>query len=209
MSMKEWDKLERRARSTIQICLADSILLNVSGEDSAKKLWDKLGNLYQSKSLVNKLFLRNKLYLLRISEGILVIENLNEFNTIISQLSYVDIKIIEEEKCVSLLCFLSDSWDSLVVAIWRNSTTLALEDMVASLLSEEMRRKNMEGLTKYALVVRGQPIDKDKGKLSGRKSKSKGISKSTILSTGRCCKCNKSRHYKRDWKSIKDLTRIG
>jgi hypothetical protein len=43
MSMKEWEKLERRERSTIRLCLADLILLNVSGEDSTKKLWDKLG----------------------------------------------------------------------------------------------------------------------------------------------------------------------
>jgi hypothetical protein len=35
--------------------------------------------------------------------------------------------------------------------IGSNSTTLVLEDVVASLLSEEMRRKNMEGSTKDAL----------------------------------------------------------
>jgi hypothetical protein len=45
------------------------VLLNVSGESIAKELWDKLGNLYQSKSLVNKLFLRNKLYHLRMEDG--------------------------------------------------------------------------------------------------------------------------------------------
>jgi hypothetical protein len=57
MSKEDWEKLDRRARSTIRLCLVDSILLNVSGESIAKELWDKLGNLYQSKSLVNKLFL--------------------------------------------------------------------------------------------------------------------------------------------------------
>jgi hypothetical protein len=67
----------------------------------------------------------------------------------------VDIKIIEEEKCIILLCYFPDSWDVLVVAIGSNTTTLALEDVVSSLLSEEMRRKNMEGLTKDDLVVRG------------------------------------------------------
>jgi hypothetical protein len=60
------------------------------------------------------------------------------------------------------------------VAIGSNSTTLALEDVVASPLSEEMRTKNMEGLTKDDLMVRGQPVDRDKGKFSDRKSKSKG-----------------------------------
>jgi hypothetical protein len=44
-------------KSTIQLCLSNSILLNVSGEATTKALWDKLGTLYQSKSLVNKLFL--------------------------------------------------------------------------------------------------------------------------------------------------------
>jgi hypothetical protein len=57
------------------------------------------------------------------------------------------------------------------VGIQSNTITLVLEDMVASLLSEEMIRKNMEGSTKDALVVRGRSIDRDKGKLYSRNSK--------------------------------------
>ena len=57
VSTEDWEKLDRKVRSTIRLCLSDSVLLNVSGEDSAKKLWEKLGNLYQSKSLINKLLL--------------------------------------------------------------------------------------------------------------------------------------------------------
>jgi hypothetical protein len=136
MVTKEWEKLERRERSMIRFCLADSMLLNVSGEDSAKKLWDKLGILYQSKDLVNKLFLRKKLYLLRMSDGSSVTEHLNVFNTMVSQLSYMDINITEEEKCIDLLCSFLDSWNSLVMATRSNTTTLVLKDVVASLLSE-------------------------------------------------------------------------
>ena len=44
-SQEDWDKLERRARSTIRLCLSNSMLLNVFGEDSAVKLWEKLGSL--------------------------------------------------------------------------------------------------------------------------------------------------------------------
>jgi hypothetical protein len=91
----------------------------------------------------------------------------------------VDIKIIEE-KCISLICSLSDSCDSLVVAIGSNSTTLVLKYIVAYLLSEDIRMKNMEGLTNDALVVIGQSVDRDKGKFSSRKSKSKGRSKSHV-----------------------------
>jgi hypothetical protein len=96
------------------------------------------------------------------NEGSSVIEHLNVLNTIISQLYFEDIKITEEDKCIILLCSFRDLWDSLVVAIESNATTLSLEYVVASLLSKEMRRKNMEGLTKEALVVRGRTIDRDK-----------------------------------------------
>ena len=72
----DWDKLERRERSTIQFFLSDSVLLNVSGEDSEVKLWEKLGSLYQSKSLVNKLFLQKKWFHLRMDENETVIEHL-------------------------------------------------------------------------------------------------------------------------------------
>ena len=46
VSTEDWEKLDRKARSMIHLCLLDSVLLNVSGEDSVKKLWEKLGNLY-------------------------------------------------------------------------------------------------------------------------------------------------------------------
>jgi hypothetical protein len=46
MSKEKWEKLEIRERSMIRLCLADSALLNVSREDSAKKRWDNLGSLY-------------------------------------------------------------------------------------------------------------------------------------------------------------------
>ena len=60
MLYEDWKKLDRKAKSTIWLCISDSVLLNASGEATTKNLWDKLGTLYQSKSLVNKLFLQKK-----------------------------------------------------------------------------------------------------------------------------------------------------
>jgi hypothetical protein len=122
------------------------------------------------------------------SDGSSVTEHLNAFTTIIIHLSYVDIKIIEEEKCISLLCSFPNSWDSLVMAIGSNTIILVIENVVASLLSEKMRRNNVEGSTKDSLVVRGRSINKDKGKFSDRNSKSKGRYKSLVQSTRICWK---------------------
>ena len=138
------EEVGSEAKSTIRLCVSDSVLLNISGEAMTKALWDKLETLYQSKSLVNKLFLRKKLYNLRMKDGDSVTEHLNAFNTVVSQLASVDIKILDEDKCISLLCSLPDSWDSLVIAIGSNATALQFDEIVSALLTEEMRRKNMD-----------------------------------------------------------------
>jgi hypothetical protein len=187
MSKEDLDNLDRRARITILLCLADSMLLNVSGECTTKELWDKLGNLYQSKSLVNKLFLRKKLYHLRMEDGDSMTEHLNAFNTLVSQLGSVNITIVEEDKCITLLCSLPDSWDNLVVAIGSTTqSTLKYEDVVASLLSEEMRQKRMDGHSTDALFVRGHTQDRNPGNPLGWRSKYTGRSKSPGKSLRKC-----------------------
>ena len=141
----------------------------LSGEATAKALWVKLGTLYQSKSLVNKLFLHKKLYNMRMKDGDSVTKHLNAFNTMVSQLASVDIKISDEDKCISLLCSLPDSWDSLVIAIGSNATTFHFDEIVSSLLKEEMRRKFMESQNGDALSVQGRSQNRNKNKsLSGR-----------------------------------------
>jgi hypothetical protein len=137
-------------------------------------------------------------------DGDSVIEHLNAFNTLVSQLGSVNIMIAEEDKCITLLCSLPDSWDNLVVAICSTTqSTLKYEDVVASLLSEEMRRKSMDGHSTDALFVRGCTQERNHGKPSGRRSKSTGRSKSPGKSLRKCWKCGKTRHYKKDCKSKK------
>ena len=111
-------------KSTIRLCLSDSVLLNVSGEYTTKGLWDKLGALYQSGSLVNNFFPWKKLYKLRMRYGHSMEEHLNTFNIVVSQLVSVQIKILDEYKCIISLLSLPDLWDNLVVAIGSNTTTL-------------------------------------------------------------------------------------
>ena len=85
---------------------------------------------------MNKLFLQKKLYNLRMKDGDSVTDHLNIFNTVVIQLSYVDIKISDEDKYISLLCSLPYSWDSLVIAIGSYTTTLNFDEIVLALLSK-------------------------------------------------------------------------
>jgi hypothetical protein len=79
------------------------------------------------------------MYKLRMKDGYSVIEHMNTFNVVVSKILYINIKIFDEYKCISLIWHLPDLWDILVVSIGSNSTTLTFNDVVSSLLSTEMR----------------------------------------------------------------------
>lgn len=72
-------------------------------------------------------------------EGDSVTKHVNTFNNVVRKLLSIDIKNLDNDNCISFLCSLPDLWDSLVVLIGRNTKTLNFDEIVSSLLSEEMR----------------------------------------------------------------------
>lgn len=119
-----------------------------------KDLWKKLGDVYEANSLVSKLFLRKNMYSLKMEDGGSIVDHLNAFNMIVARVGYASDKIEEEDHCMLLLCSLPDSWDHLIMAIRSTTIKFMIDEVVASLLFEEMRRKSSES-TKEALAVRG------------------------------------------------------
>jgi len=111
---------------------------------------------------MNKLILQKNLYNLRIKDGDSVTKHLNAFNIVVSQLLSVDIKILDEDKCINLLCSLPDSWDSLVVATGNNTITLKFDEIVSSLLLEEMRQKIRRARMEMPCLCEGSPGTKTK-----------------------------------------------
>jgi hypothetical protein len=100
-----------------------------------------------------------------------------------------------------LLCSLPDSWDSLFVAIGSNTTSLKFEEVVSSLLSEEMRQKNMEGHSTDALFSRGHSQGRNRSNFSSGRSKYKGRYKSPGKFGRVCWRCGKEGNYKKQCRS--------
>ena len=118
----EWGDLDAKALSTIRLCLVDDILFKIIGETSTTSMWNKLESVYMTKSMTNIIYLKWYLYGMRMKEGTKIADHLNVFNTLIFQLSSMDVKIDDADKEVNLLCTLLESWGQVVSSISLSTT---------------------------------------------------------------------------------------
>ena len=75
-------------------------------------------------------------------EGTTVLEHLNFFNKIISDLLAIDVKIAEKDKMLIFLRSLSDSYDHIVTTTLSEKETLILEEVMETLLSNEIGKRS-------------------------------------------------------------------
>ena len=131
MDDMDWKDLEAKVAATIRLCLADDVMYHVMDEESPTTIWLKLESRYMFKPLTNKLYLKQKLYGLKMAEGLDLSQYINVFNQIISDLKRIDVKFEDEDKALMLLNSLpaSSTYDNLVTTliwgkkllIWRRS----------------------------------------------------------------------------------------
>jgi hypothetical protein len=140
---EDWDEIDVRALSAIRLCLVDDVLFNIVAEKTTVGLWTKLESLYMKKSLTNRIFLKRKLYSLRMKEGTKIADHLNTFNTLLVQLTSMGVKFDSEDKAITLLCSLPTSWDHFVTSIsFCTTESIEFDVIVGALLSEETRKKS-------------------------------------------------------------------
>lgn len=112
-----WKQLEAQTVGTIWLFLADEITYHVMDVESSTEVWEKLESRYMSKSLTNKLHLKQRLYRHKVLEGTDLIQHTNVFNQIIDDLLQLEIKFDHEEKAMILLCSFRSFYDHLVTTL--------------------------------------------------------------------------------------------
>ena len=112
-------------------------------------------NLYEAKSLHNKIFLKRKLYTLRMLESSLVTEHMNTLKTLLSQLSTMEYNIEEKEWVELILQSLLDSYDHLIINFANGALKIMLvfNDVATIVLEEESRRKNKKDKISYSQQI--------------------------------------------------------
>jgi len=121
--------------------LQNKVIYNMIDEETVTGLWSTLEILYMTKSLSNKLYLKKQLYGLRMKENTTVLEHLNFFNKVISELLPVDVKIDEEDKTLIFLSSLPESYDHIITIMLYGKKTLILDEVMSTLLSNEISKK--------------------------------------------------------------------
>jgi hypothetical protein len=117
-------------------------------------------------------------------EGTTIVDRLSTLNTLIVQLTSMELKFEDEDKANTLLCSLPKSWDNIVTSISFNSTyVLDYDSVVGALLAEEMRRKSsQETSTSEAMLVKGRTKEKNQRSYYQSKSRRrKGRRKMLVL----------------------------
>ncbi|KAH9663295.1 hypothetical protein KPL70_019630 [Citrus sinensis] len=203
----KWNEVDGNAISDLHLALADGVLSSVAEKNTAKEIWDTLTKLYEAKSLHNKIFLKRKLYTLRMAESTMVTDHINTLKTLFSQLTMLGHNIKENERAELLLQSLPDSYDQLIINLTNNNLvdSLVFDDVAASVLNEESRRKNKEN--RQASSQQADALSVTRGRSTERGSsgsQSHGRSKSRSKKNVKCYNCGKKGHVKKEcWSNQK------
>lgn len=155
MSDEDCEELDERAASTIRLCLAKNVLANVGKFPSAKQLWKRLENLYQTKSISNHLYLQERFHTLRMIEGTKLSDHFSVLNGIVTELKAIRVKIEDKDKALRLLWSLPTSYKHLLPTLIYGKETVDFEEVTSTLLSEERRLSggSNEAVDDWALIV--------------------------------------------------------
>ncbi|KAL8528792.1 hypothetical protein ACS0TY_006306 [Phlomoides rotata] len=129
-----------KAHSAIILCLGDKPLREVCKEKTAIDVWRKLESLYQTKSVSNKLFVKQKLLDFRMLDGKDLNEQLDTFNRYIDDLEDHDVKLENDDKALMLLNVLPRSLDNFKDSVlFGNQDGVSYESVLAAVKTKILR----------------------------------------------------------------------
>jgi len=147
-----------------------------------------------NKLLASRLYLKQKLYTLKMTIGKSLKDHLDDFNKIILDLENIESTLEDEDQALLLLRSLPNEFDNLSDTHIYGRDTLSLEEVHAALFTKKLRRKSESKGDQDAKgsFTRGRPEKKEfKGKKGIRSKSKKGKKKSCFI-------CGSEEHFKKE-----------
>ncbi|TXG54059.1 hypothetical protein EZV62_019315 [Acer yangbiense] len=177
LTVEQKDDMLEMALGTIILNLSDNVLREINDEKTACDVWKKLESLYLTKSLTNKIYLKERLFGFKMDASKGLGKNLDDFKKMTIKLANdgEDEKLSDENEAIILLNSLPDSFKDVKAAIKYGRSSLSLEECISALKSKELELKIEKKDNGENLFVRGrQPV---KNHNNNSNNKTKGRSK--------------------------------
>ncbi|KAH9649108.1 Integrase catalytic domain-containing protein [Citrus sinensis] len=168
-------EIDKKARSTIILSLGDSVTREVARERTLADLWAKLERVYMTKLLANRLYIKKRMFTLKMAEGSSLEDHIDEFNKICNTLEIIDEGLDDEDKALLLVSSLPPSYSNFVDALMYGRQTLSLDEVKAALNTRGLQEKsgNMNSGEVLAVKARTDKYDGKKKKQGNNKQKTK------------------------------------
>ena len=120
----------------------------VSEEKTTFALWLKLEKLFITKSIYNKLLLKQCLFGLCMKEGTPLKDHLDELNSILLELRDIDVKLEDENLAMILLASLPPSYENFISSLSVGKDCITLEEVKSSFFQESFDTKHLKMVMK-------------------------------------------------------------
>ncbi|GJT66197.1 retrovirus-related pol polyprotein from transposon TNT 1-94 [Tanacetum coccineum] len=157
MTDVKYSSQDEKAHSTILLSLSDEVLYEVADEETAAGVWKKLEKLYMTKSLTNKLLLKQRLFSPRMKEGSTLKDHLDVLNSILMDLKNVEVKIDDEDATLIFLVSLPPLFENFVNSFVIGKDTITLEDVRSTTGQDMGRHRTQKGKGKYKDRSKSRP----------------------------------------------------
>ncbi|TXG73733.1 hypothetical protein EZV62_002312 [Acer yangbiense] len=171
------DDMLEMALGTIILNLFDNVLREVNDESTAFDVWKKLESSYLTKSLTNKIYLKEHMFSFKMDPSKGLGQNLDEFKRMTIELANEGEKekLSDDNEAIILLNSLLDSFRDVKAAIKYGRSSLSLEECISALKSKDLELKIEKKDHGKNLFAKGKPSVKN----SNPNNKNKSISKTS------------------------------
>ena len=151
----------------------------------------KIESLYMTKSLANRLYIKKRMFSLKMAEGSSLNEHIDEFNKVCDTLETIDEGLNDEGKALLLVRSLPPLYSNFVDALMYGRQSLSLDKVKATLNTRGLQEKQVNLVNGVGLTVK-RKINQTDGK---KKKQGKTKNKNKNL---KCFQCHKEGHFKKD-----------
>jgi hypothetical protein len=200
--LRDYVSRQGRALAKIALSVSDEQQMHIRQFDTPKEVWDELERLYAPRDSKFRIVqLRRSLYSQKSSNFDSVESYLGQINTIVTELANVGSKIEDGDLAMTILCGLSDDWDSVISALCNlPEKDLTCATIKRRIIAEATRRRDSSATSESSAMLAKWKVPQSViNKKDFRVDNDDKSAKSDII----CFKCKKVGHIAKYCKSVK------